>query len=64
MRGAAYVSTLLSFALFYVLGRAGLVLAERGGPLWLAGFLPDLVIGGSGLLLSARLLWRGVGSAR
>ena len=63
-RGAAYLSTLLAFALFYVLGRAGLVLAERGGPLWLAGFLPDLVVAGGGLVLSARLLWRGIGSAR
>jgi lipopolysaccharide export LptBFGC system permease protein LptF len=63
-RGAAYVSTLLAFALFYVLGRAGLVMAERGGPLWLAGFLPDLVVAGSGLVLTGRLLWRGVGSAR
>ncbi len=64
VRGAAYVSTLLAFALFFVLGRAGLVLAERGGPLWLAGFLPDLVVAGSGLALTGRLLWRGVGSAR
>jgi lipopolysaccharide export LptBFGC system permease protein LptF len=64
VRGAAYVSTLLAFALFFVLGRAGLVMAERGGPLWLAGFLPDLVVAGSGLVLTGRLLWRGVGSAR
>ncbi len=64
VRGAAYLSTLLAFALFFVLGRAGLVLAERGGPLWLAGFLPDLVVAGAGLLLTGRLLWRGVGSAR
>ena len=64
VRGAAFLSTLLAFALFFVLQRVAQVLAERGGSPWLAGFLPDLAVAGLGVVLSARLLRRGVGSAR
>ena len=64
VRGAAFLTTLLSFALFFVLQRAAQVLAERGGSPWLAGFLPDLVVAALGLFLSARLLRRGIASAR
>jgi lipopolysaccharide export system permease protein len=63
-RGAAYITTLLSFAAFFVLQRAGQAWAEAGGPALWAGLLPGLVLVAVGLVLSARLVMRGVGSVR
>jgi lipopolysaccharide export system permease protein len=63
-RGAAFLSTLASFAIYFVLQRAGQSWAEQGGPALWAGLLPLLALAGGGLLLSGRLLRRGVGSGR
>jgi len=61
-RGTAYLTTLLVFAVFFALSRAGVALAERGTPVWAAGLLPDLPAAVVGAALSARFLRRGPGA--
>ncbi len=63
-RAAAYLTTLLVFASFFALSRAGVALAERGAPPMLAALLPDLPAALAGVALSARFLRRGPGPVR
>ncbi|MBS2024974.1 MAG: LptF/LptG family permease [Deltaproteobacteria bacterium] len=63
-RAAAYVTCVGAFAAFYTLSRVGQVAAEHGHAPWVMAFLPEIVIGGLGLVLSARLLRGGVGVIR
>ncbi len=61
-RGAAYLTTLLVFAIYFALSRAGVALAEHGTSVWLAALLPDLPTTLLGAALSARFLRRGPGA--
>jgi lipopolysaccharide export system permease protein len=60
-RGWAYLITLGAFVSFYVLGRVGDSMAERGTlPPFVAAFLPDLAVAALGASLTWVLLRRGV----
>ena len=63
-RGSAYLITLGAFVAFYALSRLGVALAEQGGPVWLAAFVPDLAVAGLGVAFTARLVRQGVGKPR
>jgi lipopolysaccharide export system permease protein len=63
-RGSAYLTTLLVFASYFALSRAGVALAERGAPVLLAALLPDLPAALLGAGLSLRFLRRGPGAVR
>jgi lipopolysaccharide export system permease protein len=58
-------ATLLVMVVHYVLLRAGQLLAQGGHvPAWLGLELGNLLVGGVGILLLARLAWRGTGVVR
>ena len=61
-RGAAYLTTLLVFATYFSLSRAGVALAEHGVPSLVAALLPDLPAALVGAVLSVRFLRRGPGA--
>jgi lipopolysaccharide export system permease protein len=63
-RGSAYLITLGSFTIFYVLSRLAVAMAENGVNAWLAGLLPDLLVAGVGLFYTRQLVRNGVGKAR
>jgi lipopolysaccharide export system permease protein len=63
-RGSAYLITMGAFVGFYALSRLGLALAESGLSAWVAGFMPDAVVGVLGLAYTAQLVRNGVGKAR
>jgi len=58
-------ATFLLMVAHYILLRSGEVMAQRGQlPAWLSLELPNLLLGGVGLVLLGVLAWRGTGAVR
>jgi lipopolysaccharide export system permease protein len=58
-------ATFLLMVLHYMLLRSGEVMAQRGDlPAWFSLQLPNLVLGGIGVVLLGVLAWRGTGAVR
>ena len=64
VRGSAYLITLGAFVAFYALSRLGLAMAEGGLNPWIAGFLPDAVVGALGASYTVQLVRSGIGKPR